>query len=173
MTLDQKILLWNAIGTWVAGIATLAAVLVSLWLATHSNKIRLQIKLGMMVSYIGDGSPGQNFVGFTVSNVSERNVTISSICWQVGKKDKKRHAYQPITDGQIPRQISAGDSALFTISLTKKPHWPKEFANGFVEDFSDDNIKTLKGVVVTSIGQRFEITPDISVIKTLTEAFSK
>ena len=126
MTLDQKIQLWNAIGTWVAGIATLAAVLVSLWLANHSKRVRLKINLSMMVSFIGDGSPGQRFVGFTVANISERSVTISSICWQVGKKKEMRHAYQPLDDNQIPRQISYGESALFTVSLTRVPHWSKD-----------------------------------------------
>lgn len=40
MTLDLKLQLWNTIGTWIAGIATLLAVLVSLRLALRGEAVQ-------------------------------------------------------------------------------------------------------------------------------------
>ena len=37
MTLDQKIQIWVAVGTWVAGLATFAAVILALYLAARGR----------------------------------------------------------------------------------------------------------------------------------------
>jgi hypothetical protein len=47
MTLDQKIQIWVAVGTWVAGLATLAAVIVALRLAKQVEKVKLKVQVGL------------------------------------------------------------------------------------------------------------------------------
>jgi hypothetical protein len=59
MTLDQEIQVWAAIGTWFAGLGTLAAVIVALYLAKRVEKVRLRVHAGLRVVVLGDGSPFQ------------------------------------------------------------------------------------------------------------------
>ena len=79
MTLDQKIQIWNAIGTWLAGIATVLAVIVALYLAKKSNKLRLKIQVGLREVVVGEGSPPKQHVSFDVTNLGERPVAINSV----------------------------------------------------------------------------------------------
>jgi len=53
MTLDQQIQMWNVIGTWLAGIATFAAVVLSLRLARKAKSIRLQANAGIRLIFAG------------------------------------------------------------------------------------------------------------------------
>ena len=85
MTFDQKIQVWVAVGTWVAGLATLAAVVVALYLARRTEKVRLNVHVGLRVVVIGDGSPFQEHLSISVTNVGERSVTINTVGWAVGK----------------------------------------------------------------------------------------
>lgn len=55
MTFEQQINIWNAVGTWLAGIATFAAVLVSLYLARKSERIRITATAGLRQVFVGDG----------------------------------------------------------------------------------------------------------------------
>ncbi len=43
MTFDQKIQLANTIGTWLAAIGTISAVITSLYFARTSNRINLRV----------------------------------------------------------------------------------------------------------------------------------
>jgi hypothetical protein len=47
MTLDQKIQISIAIGTWLAGIATFFAVIVALSLSRRAEKVRLKVSVGL------------------------------------------------------------------------------------------------------------------------------
>ena len=79
MTFDQKIQLWNAIGTWVAGIATFCAVIVSLHLARRVEKVRLRTRVGIRQMFQGDGTPGQELLEFHITNLGDRPVTVVSL----------------------------------------------------------------------------------------------
>jgi len=61
LTLEQKIQIWNAIGTGLAAIATFAAVIVALYLARRAEnlreKLRLKIQVGLRDVVVGDGTP--------------------------------------------------------------------------------------------------------------------
>ncbi len=57
MTFDQKVQLWMVVGTWVAGLATLLAVMTALYLAKNVEKVRLRIFVGIRMVVPGDGSP--------------------------------------------------------------------------------------------------------------------
>ena len=84
MTFEQKVQLWMVVGTWVAGLATLGAVMTSLYFARSAEKVRLRIFVGIRVAFSGDGSPGKDYVCFDVTNVGERPVIITTVGWVVG-----------------------------------------------------------------------------------------
>jgi|JI6StandDraft_1071083.scaffolds.fasta_scaffold378899_1 hypothetical protein len=173
MTLDQKIQIWNALGTWIAGIATFAAVVVSLHLAHRAERVRVQASAGIRVIFAGDGTPAEEHFGVTVVNLADRPLTINSIGWRVGRCKKKRYCIQPLYGQhtqQYPKQLGHGEQASFLVSFKTTPNWPKQFAEGFVQDFSSCNLKTLRVLIHTSIGETIEVVPEPNLLERLRAA---
>jgi len=170
MTLDQKIQIWNAVGTWLAGFATLAAVLVALYLARKAERINIRVNAGIRLVFMGDGTPAEEHVGITVVNLGDRPVTINSVGWRIGKGKNARFCIQPLTGRythQYPKQLAHGEQATFMVSFAEVPDWPKEFATNFVNDLTPGNIKTLRALVHTSIGQTIEVMPENNLLDKL------
>lgn len=170
MTLDQQLQVWNVVGTWLAGIATFLAVVVSLHLARKAERVNVRASVGVRLVFAGDGTPAEEHVGFTVVNLGERPVNVVSIGWCVGKRKSKRFCIQPVVGRytqQYPKQLAHGEQASFLVSFQAAPNWAKEFAAGFVEDVSDKHLRTLRGMVNTSIGQSIEVVPEASLLERL------
>ena len=172
MTFDQKIAVWNAAGAWVAGIATLLAVLVSLHLARKSEQIRIKGTAGLRLIFTGDGTPAEEHLQICVMNHGERIVTGNSVGWRVGKKSDVRFCVQPVSGKwtqDYPKQLAHGEQACFLVSFKATLEWPTHFAKTFVRDVSDKNLKTLRALVYTSLGQTIEVTPASGVLQKLRE----
>jgi hypothetical protein len=170
MTLDEKIQIWNVVGTWLAGIATFLAVLVSLQLARKAETIRIKATAGIRLLVEGDGSPAEEHVAITVVNLGDRPVTINSIGWRIGKRKDVRLCVQPVYGKytqQYPKQLAHGEQASFMVSFKTMPNWPKDFATGFIQDMSDCNLKTLRALIYTSVGDTVEIVPESNLLKKL------
>jgi hypothetical protein len=90
LTVDQQIQLWNAVGTWVAGMGTLAALVVALYLARKAEKLRLNIHAGLRDVVAGDGSPIETHLSIGVTNLGDRRITINSVGWAVGRRGNLR-----------------------------------------------------------------------------------
>ena len=170
MTFEQKVQLWMVVGTWFAGLATLAAVLTALYFARRGEKVRLKIYVGIRQLIRGDGSPGQDHVCFDVTNVGQRPVTITTVGWVVGKRKKRKYCVQPLLASrsqQCPVELTHGENAHLMISLTETPNWASDFSAGFINDPSGQSLKTLKAQIFTSVGQTFEIKPESDLIDRL------
>ena len=166
MTFEQKVQLLLVVGTWVAGLATLLAVMTSLHLARRGEKVRLSIFVGIRQQIRGDGSPGEDHVCFDVTNVGDRPVSITAVGWVVGKRKKRRYCIQPqygVFSQQCPVELTHGKNAKLMVSLTEVPHWARDFKT-FLDDTSGQSLKTLRAQVFTSVGQTFEIKPEGSLI---------
>lgn len=130
MTLDQKIQIWVALGTWFSGVGTVAAVAVALYLAKRVEKVRLKVRVGLMEVVIGDGTPFQRHLGISVTNLGERPVTINTVGWAIGKGKTRRYAVQPLHSphsAQCPIELAYGKYANFMVSFVVMPDWPREF----------------------------------------------
>jgi hypothetical protein len=170
MTLDQQIQIWNAVGTWLAGIATFSAVVVSLHLARKTERVKLRVTVGLDLIFLGDGSPADKHVGFTVVNLGERPVNVVSIGWCVGEGKARRFCYQPVAGRfteRCPKRLAHGEQASFMVSFQAAPNWVREFATGFVEDLSDNNLRTLRARVSTSVGSAIEVRPEANLLEAL------
>lgn len=173
MTLDQKIQVWVAIGTWVAGLGTFAAVVAALYLSIRVEKVRLKVHVGLREVILGDGSPFQKHLGISVTNLGERPVTINSVGWAIGKRKRREFALQPVSGphtNQWPIELAHGKSANFMVSFLETPHWAREFATGFVKDLSDASLKTLVAQIHTSVGQTVEVRPEQGLLERLKKA---
>ena len=169
MTFEQKVQLWMLVGTWVAGLATLAAVMTSLYFARSAAKVRLRISVGIRVVISGDGSPGKDHLCFDVTNVGERPVIITTVGWVVGKRKKRKYCIQPLFDPllspQCPIELTHGKNAMLMVSLAGPPDWVRGFKKFL--DTAGQSLKTLRAQVFTSVGQTFEIKPEGSLIDLL------
>jgi hypothetical protein len=170
MSLDQKIQVWVAVGTWVAGLATLAAAVVALHLARRAERVRLKVHVGLRELVYGDGSPAQEHLCFDVTNLADRAVTINSIGWAVGKGKTRRYCLQPesgVHTSRYPIDLSHGKNAKFMVSFIDTPSWVSDFARRFVEDLSDKNLRTLVAQIHTSVGTTVEVRPEPGLLETL------
>lgn len=173
MTLDQKIQIWNVVGTWLAGIATFLAVLVSLYLSRKAEAVSIKAAVGVRLVFDGDGSPAEEYLAFDVVNTGDRPVNIVSVGWSVGNRKNKRFCIQPVAGQythQYPKQLSHGEKASFLVSLGAVPNWSKEFACGFVRDTSGSHLKTLRALVNTSVGKAIEVIPEKNLLERLRAA---
>ena len=170
MTLDQQINVWNAVGTWLAGTATLSAVLVSLHLARRSDRIRIKATAGIRQIIAGDGTPPEDHAQIGVVNHGERVVIINSVGCKVGTRRNARFCIQPVSGKwtqDYPRQLAHGEQATFLVSFKATPNWPAHFAKDFVRDLSHENLKTLRALVHTSLGQTIEVVPEHGLLERL------
>ena len=157
------------VGTWVAGLATLAAVMTSLYFARSAENVRLKIFVGIRQLISGDGSPGEDHVCFGVTNVWKRPVIITTIGWVVGKRKKRKYCIQPRFESwsqQCPVELAHGKNTMLMVSLAGDPNWVRDFKK-FLDDTSDQSLKTLRAQVFTSVGQTFEIKLESSLIDLL------
>jgi hypothetical protein len=60
MTLDQKIQIWVALGAWVSGLGSLAAVVAALHFSRRVEKVRLKVFAGLTEVVLGDGTLFKN-----------------------------------------------------------------------------------------------------------------
>ncbi|HTL99417.1 MAG TPA: hypothetical protein VL181_11505 [Holophagaceae bacterium] len=169
MTVDQTLALWNVIGTWVAGLSTLAAVVVALYLAGRSERIRLKVHVGLREIVEGDGTPSKEHLSFEVTNLSDRPITINAVGWAIGRGKRRRFAMQPTSGrftSQYPKELTYGKQANFMVAFANTPNWPKDFVIGFVRDSS---LKTLVAQVHTSVGTIIEVKPEKGLFNRLQE----
>ncbi len=173
MTLDQEIQIWNAAGTWVAGIATFLAVVVSLHLARKADSINIKANVGVRLLFEGDGTPAEENVGFVVTNLGAKPVNVVSVGWSIGKRKNKRYCIQPVAGRytqQYPKLLAHGEQASFLVSFKAAPNWVKEFASGFVQDTSEQNLRTLRALINTSVGEAIAVVPETNLLDKLRAA---
>ena len=170
MTLDQQIQVWNAVGTWIAGIATFAAVVVSLHLARRNERVRLKVFAGLRLVFRGDGTPPEEHLNIGVTNLGERAITVNTVGWAVGRGKKRRYCIQPVSGqwtAQYPIELPHGKSASFMVSFNHTPNWLDDFANRFLKGVPDKELSTLVAQVHTSVGQTIEVKPEKALLERL------
>ena len=165
---DETIQLLGVLGTWFAGIGTLAASVVALWLARRVEKIKLKAHVGLGVT-VGNGR-SEECLNFNVTNLGERPVTIISVGWRIGKRKNRKFAIQPLSESsfsQYPKKLEHGETASFLVFFSERPNWMEKFSNEFIEDISDKTIKTLRAQIHTSVGYTENVIPAKSLLEKL------
>jgi hypothetical protein len=170
VTLDQTIQIWNVVGTWFSGLATLAAVGVALYLARKADRVRLKVRCGLRSVIFGNGTPPEEHVGFSVTNLGDRPVTIHTVGWVVGNRNERKYCLHPESGqhtNRYPIELSHGKSASFMVSFQATPNWLFDFINNFV---ADADVETLVGQVHTSVGKTVSVKPDRELLRRLEKA---
>lgn len=178
--------LWSVIGTWVAGIGTVGAVITSLWLARHQNTIKLKVSAGYRLLITPGTQETRDYCSIRVVNVSLRPAKVTHVAWQithvhvgwqVGKWRKKQYILQTFGSpgfDDVPKTLHEGEEANFMIPFVSSgggEDWIASFPKDLVGEDSPKLIKTLKVTVHTSVGQSFKRKVEGNLIKKLEESY--
>lgn len=159
--MENSLELWGVIGTWVASIGTLSAVVTSLWLAYNQNRVKLKVFAGhrILISQIEKDHNDHCFIN--VVNTGYRPVKITNIGWEAGRFRSKQHMVQifgtPASDN-VPKMLTEGEEATFLVPFHLRgteEDWLPYMSKALTE--KNNNINSLKVVVSTSVGQQFKV----------------
>lgn len=122
---EETARLWEVLGTWFSGIGAFAAVIVSLYLARQQRVERLKITadIHQVAGWIDGKLP--EMATITVTNHSQRRVTVNHVGWQIGFF-RKRYFVQTIDrDGipftnDVPIDLEPGQVARFMADLHRR-----------------------------------------------------
>ena len=163
---------WSMIGTWVASVGTVSAVITSLWFAYNQNKIKLRITVRHMqlVSRTEENAPDHCVV--KIVNLSNKPAKIESIGWRAGFWKNKVSFIQmfklPGFD-DLPKVLTEGEDATFAVPFRYKGNdedWIVRFPKSVTET-SKFNLYSLKLWVHTTQGQTFAVKPDKGLVEQL------
>lgn len=153
----------DVIGTWVSSIGTVGAVITSLWIANNSNKAKL--KVSASASYIIDTKSKDKPLVCLINivNVGKKPVTITCLGWEIGRGKKKKSFLQN-TNGsileEIPKTLMESQDLSIGINFNGSGNWLQNMAN-LLKDY---DLKTMKLVVATNLGESFKAEVDQSLI---------
>lgn len=173
--------LWNVVGTWLSGLATLAAVLVSLYFAIFANRPKLHVRAGIRALAQMGKSEHPEYMMIMVTNTGDRTVIVDGFGWSMGWGKwgplAKRSYMQlpsmlPMED-RIPTTLPTGQVARYMFELAGKHDWIKMIA-GRIASLPQWRrrlyLRTLKVHISTTVGTSFSIGVEKAVINRLIAA---
>lgn len=127
--MEAEALFWTkvaAIGQVAGAAATFLAVVVSLYLARQSGRVRLSSVAGLRIVFMGDGSPAWDIIAIRIENLGDRTVRIANLGWRSGWLSwgpewlRYRRAVQQFSydSPKPPHDLPAGADVVFTIRLS-------------------------------------------------------
>ncbi len=156
----------NVIGTWLTGVGTVSAVVLSLYLARRDTRIRLRVNAGHRVIVRPGADELPDYCSITIVNHGFRRARVTNIGWKSGFI-KKRYSIQQI-DGNVfssplPIELDYGQEATYLIPFRNQDgahHWIDEFPKAVLPKWPFLNVWSLKLRVFTSVGKTFEARPE-------------
>lgn len=164
----------NSFANWISAIGTLAAVVLSLWLATRSWRPRARVRVGhRVVIDSGDIGPWPEVIVFSVVNTGEKPLRITGIGWSIGFFRWKRQAIQMhdrVQSSPIPVELTHGQEATWLFPLLPgEEGWMQSFPQKMLLPHWRLGCLTLRGVFSTSIGKTFVAKVEPGLLKRIRE----
>lgn len=168
--------LWDVIGTWVASIGTVSAVITSLWLAYHQSKLKLKVASGIRQLITPGSDHIPEYCVINVVNTGSKPAKITNISWEAGRFKDKKCLIQlfgyPGFDS-IPKVLAEGEEANFMVPLREngdQEDWIVRFSINLLKD-NPRIVSSLKACVHTSVGQSFKVRAEKALIDELAKSF--
>ena len=109
---------WGVLGTWVASIGTVAAVITSLWFALHQNAIKLEVTAGHRIIVTPGRADTPDYCCIRVVNIGLRPAKITNVVWYVKRFRVQKQMVQMFGfpgNPDIPQLLMEGDEVTFMI----------------------------------------------------------
>ena len=165
----------NSFSSWLSAIGTIAAVVVSLWLATRASRLRCNAHAGHRL-IIEHGMQG-NFpevIIFRIINTGDKPFRVNSIGWTTGVFRWKREAMQMhdrVQSSPLPVELQHGQEAQWVVPLlSDEQGWMKSFPAKMLRPHPMYRCATLRAIFVTSVGKTFTARPEAGLLKKIREA---
>ena len=165
---DQTMRFLSMIGTWIAGLGTVAAVVTALCFARRSEKVRLKAVAGVFLMI--ESGKSEEGVLITVTNLGERPVTIANVSWSIGKwKAGNRSAIDRNVLNQCPAKLEHGETKHFFTSFS---HGRKPLLRSLVDGLqitTRKQVEALRVRIYTSVGYTKVVVPAEDLLKKFEE----
>ncbi|WP_396235030.1 hypothetical protein [Acinetobacter baumannii] len=157
---------WSMIGTWLASIGTLAAVITSLYLARKNEKVNLLVTSNLI--FLFSANHGYNdddhYINIEITNNGNRPVTIQSVSWRI---DKKKAFVVPINPNLIntplPKMLNYGEVARWAIEVNAvKNIWAPDLIN---QGIKRKAMNKWKIIIALTTGERILVKPNKRIIE--------
>lgn len=155
---------WVMVATWVAGIATFAAVVVSLYIANRKPKSFITSTNSIAIV---SPAPGISVMGLSleIANVGVYPVVISSITWVCGGNQKLVLLFNSAASSKLPKKLEHGESAMFFIEFKNFVEWKNDLL-GFI-DKAGGKLDKLEYVVKLGTGKSMSYKLSKELLNTL------
>jgi len=150
----------NSFSPWLAALGTIAAVIVSLYLARRDKRIRLEVSTGVRLM-VTPGMKGKHpeYLTIRIVNIGHREAQVINIGWKVGLFKKQYAVQTTIRDrlsSDMPVCLKDGEIATYYIPLDEKSEWISDFARDFLARNPKFRSRFIKVAAYTSVGTNFE-----------------
>ena len=152
----------NSFAPWLAAVGTIAAVITSLYLAHRRERIKVKVRATLQVLLVQGGGPGHGteYVGFDVTNVGGRTVTITHLFWKTGILKKRQYAWIPPQNplsGQLPAKLEDGDRVSFMLEMNTFDSYNESYMKNDLSGWGGRlKVRFIRAGVLTSTNDRFE-----------------
>lgn len=167
--------LWTLIGTWVASIGTVSAVVASLYFSFNQNRIKFKVIVGHRKVVSGLTKDIPDYCIINVVNIGSKPAKIISVGWRAGYFKKKVSFIQIFKNpgyDDVPKTLEEGEDATFGVPFNLNnddEDWIVSFPKAVTEK-SKSNLNSLKLWVHTSHGQTFTVKPEKGLLEQLTKS---
>ena len=137
------------IGTWIAGLGTVGAVITSLYLARNSNKVKLKVSIAVGINMDTEESS----LIITIANIGNKMATLKFLNWEIDRRGHDRvNFFNKYLLANIPLVILEGEEKDIYLDYN---HWLNEMSKSTLKYQAED----LK-LVVSTIQDTFKIKID-------------
>lgn len=146
----------SMIGTWFSGVATLLAVITSLYIALRDRMAFIggTVRCGHIITE-DDVKP---IIGVTVVNRSLHAIKIKAIYWNVGGENDLQQLFRNAESDPLPVKLEHGDEANFRIILNDDDSWLRRMALRMRK--LNSHPKKLKCIIMLSTGEKHKLKVD-------------
>src|SRR5262245_3090915 len=167
-TMPLTIVDWGSVADWVSGIGSLAAVVVALYVAVFSQRVKLRASCTLAsINAEASGEP-IDVVCITVTNTSPRPTTVTNIFFSSGIWRWKRYYFVKFMRDKstnLPALLSDSQIGYWYIPMRQENYWAREFVNK--SGMTRFSVATLKVLIITSTGGETVIRPEKAFRDTL------
>lgn len=164
----------NSFANWLSAIGTLAAVVVSLYLARRLSSPTAKLTVGhRIVMTPGVKGPNPEYIQFHIVNTGDRPIRVTGIGWKVGlwKKRQAVQMFEGLMSSPLPVDLAHGQEAKWFVPLSvREEPWLTYFAKGMLMPNYRLSCFSLRGQAFISTGRVFNIKPESSLLSMLRDA---